>query len=35
MSILDGLLILIYLVLGTLGIGWLGHWLLRRRPPRK
>jgi hypothetical protein len=35
MSSLNGLLILIYLVLGTLGIGWLGSWVLKRFKPRK
>jgi hypothetical protein len=30
MSILNGLLILLYLVLGTLGIAWLGSWVLKR-----
>jgi hypothetical protein len=30
MNFLDGLLILLYLVLGTLGIAWLGNWALKR-----
>jgi hypothetical protein len=35
MSILNGLLILVYLVLGTLGIAWLGGWALKRFKSRK
>jgi hypothetical protein len=35
MSILNGLLILLYLVLGTLGIAWLGSWALKRFKSRK
>jgi len=35
MSFLDGSLILIYLVLGTLGIALLGGWVLKRFKSRK
>jgi len=31
----DNLLILIYLVLGTLGIAWLGNWVLKHFKSRK
>jgi hypothetical protein len=35
MSILNGLLILLYLVLGTLGIALLGSWALKHFKSRK
>jgi hypothetical protein len=35
MSFLNGLLILLYLVLGTLGIALLGSWALKRFKSRK
>jgi hypothetical protein len=35
MNFLDGLLILLYLVLGTLGITLLGSWALKLFKPRK
>jgi hypothetical protein len=35
MSVLNGLLILVYLVLATLGIAWLGSWALKHFKSRK
>jgi hypothetical protein len=35
MSVLNGLLILLYLVLGMLGIAWLGNWALKHFKSRK
>jgi hypothetical protein len=35
MSIFNGLLILLYLALGTFGIAWLGSWVLKRFKSRK
>ena len=35
MNFLNGLLILLYLVLGTLGIALLGSWALKLFKPRK
>jgi hypothetical protein len=35
MNIPDDLLVLIYLVLGTLGIAWVGHWALKHFESRK